>query len=476
MCPMQTTYNPEQLVTLPTAPELERAVLGELILEPMYLSDIGEILENRAFSDANRGGLFDLMMSMLRENAKIDLYTLSQRCKENPSLGITVNDLAAFTSMVGSAVNVVDHARQLKELENRRRLVLLGQELSARAGSGSKLSEDVASWLMTEVGTMESATARTDEFTPLKEAVRQTIDNLEERQRTLQAGECIGITTGLRRLDAVTGGWRGGQLIVLAGRPGMGKSATMLHFASSAALKGLSVCIFSLEMPTEQLTGRMIVGSSEVDATAFRNGAVKTDDWKRIEQSGEALGELPIYVNDRADISMRTIRSQCKAMHRRKYCDLVVVDYLQLINTSGRNGQNREREVAEASRAAKLLAKELSVPVILLAQLSREVEKRPDKTPMLSDLRESGAIEQDADIVAFLDIPEKRGLKVIVTSGGEVSSEGLGLLFVAKNREGQTRRVIFRHNESFTRISDYEQHTSTTNEISGTQGEDNLPL
>ena len=319
--------------------------------------------------------------------------------------------------------------------------------------------DGILDWATTEITTIAATATHADEIAPLSEVVRKTIDNLERRQQAVQAGECIGIPTGLQRLDALTGGWRGGQLIVLAGRPGMGKSAVMLHFARAAAAAGIPVCIFSLEMPAEQLTGRMLVGDSGIAPTAFRTGNVDGPGWSRLEQAGANLSAMPVYLNDRANISMNSIRSQCKAMHRRGRCGMVVIDYLQLVDTAMRNpNTTREREIADASRAAKLLAKELDVPVILLSQLSRKVEEqRDDKTPKLSHLRESGAIEQDADMVIFIDRPAVCGAQTIDTHRyGVIPSEGVGVLHIAKNREGAIGRIYFRHNESLTRITDYD--------------------
>ena len=414
-----TTYNRVAPVEeLPESPELERAVLGALILEPAYLPDVRAIVENSAFLDANNGKIFDVLAAMDDEQAKIDLYTLLQRCKQTGA-GIETAYLAQLTQCVGSGVNVLDHARRLKDVEIRRRLCLFGQELSARAAADP---DGVIDWATEEITAIASDTVRAGDIMPLSDVLRATLDRLEQRQKARQSGACVGVPTGLQRLDAITGGWRGGQLIVLAGRPAMGKSAVMLYFARAAAASGIPVCIFSLEMP--------------------------------------------VYLNDRAGISMTAIRSQCRAMQRRGRCGMVVIDYLQLLDTStGNRTSTREREVAEASRAAKLLAKEIDAPVILLSQLSRKVEERADKTPLLSDLRESGAIEQDADIVAFIDRPAMYGAQTIETSRyGTISSEGVGVLHIAKNREGATGRIYFRHNDSLTQITDYETGTTSTSE------------
>ena len=389
----QISYNRPAIEGLPESPELERAILGALILEPNQLSNVTEIIEISAFSDPNNGKIFGAMLSMLERGAKIDLYTLSQR----PELkgGEMLRYLSELTNAVGSGVNLLDHARQLADIEARRRLCLFGYELAARAVSDP---DGVSDWAMTEITAITDRVVRSDDITPLSDVVRATLDDLERRQQARQAGECIGIPTGLQRLDALTGGWRGGQLIVLAGRPAMGKSAIMLHFARAAAASGVPVCMFSLEMPAGQLAGRMLVGSSGINSVSFRTGDVGTDDWRKLEQAGAKLSTMAVYLNDRANININTIRSQCKAMARRGKCGMVIIDYLQLLDTSTRNASTtREREIAAASRSAKLLAKELNIPVILLSQLSRKIEERADKTPLLSDLRESGAIEQDAD-------------------------------------------------------------------------------
>lgn len=448
------TYNrPAPVEGLPESPELERAVLGALILEPEYLADVAEIVESSAFHDENKGNIYGAMLSMLERGDKIDLYTLSQR----PELkdGEMLRYLSELTNAVGSGVNVLDHARQLADIETRRRLCLFGYELAARAVSDP---DGVIDWATSEVAVIADRAVRSDDITPMSDVVRSTLDDLERRQQARQSGQCIGIPTGLQRLDALTGGWRGGQLVVVAGRPGTGKSATMLHFTRAAAVAGVPVCIFSLEMPSGQLAGRMLVGSSGVSSGAFRTGNVDASGWTKIEKAGATLSAMPVYLNDRANITINTIRSQCKAMARRGKCGMVIIDYLQLLDTSTRSANTtREREIAAASRSAKLLAKELDVPVILLSQLSRKVEERADKTPLLSDLRESGAIEQDADMVLFLDRPAMYGQTEIETDRyGLIPSDGVGIMHIAKNREGATGRLYLRHNESLTRITDYD--------------------
>lgn len=459
-----TTYNAsESIDTLPESPELERAVLGALILEPAYLPDVRAIIGNSAFLNTNNGKIFEVLAAMDDEQSKIDLITLLQRCRQIPEIEHPAVYLTQLTQCVGSGANVLNYAQQLKEVEIRRRLCLFGRQLAARAAADP---DGVIDWATAEITAISSDTVRARDIATLSDVLRSTLDRLEQRQKARQSGACVGVPTGLLRLDAITGGWRGGQLIVLAGRPAMGKSAVMLHFSSAAAASGVPVCIFSLEMPNDQLAGRMLVGGSNVSAGAFRVGNIDTNGWYELEQTGAKLSLLPVYLNDKADVSMSTIRAQCKTMQRQGQCGMVVIDYLQLLDTSSRNtSSTREREIATASRAAKLLAKELDVPVIMLSQLSRKVEERTDKTPLLSDLRESGAIEQDADIVAFIDRPAVYGVQTINTNRyGPISSDGVGVLHIAKNREGATGRIYFRHNDSLTQITDFEPEAASTRE------------
>lgn len=461
-----TTYN-SSIPTegLPESPELERAILGALILEPDYLSDVAEIVESTAFYTPQNKNIYDEMLAMLERNEKIDLYTLIHRCKGVPGIEHPASYLASLTSVVDSGVNVLEHARRLKDTETRRRLCLFGQQLAARAASDP---DGVLDWATAEITAITATTTGADDITPLSEIVRRTLENLERRQKARQAGACIGIPTGLHRLDILTGGWRGGQLIVIAGRPGMGKSAVMLHFARVAAASSVPVCVFSLEMPSEQLAGRMLIGGSGIESGTFRTGDVASAEWAQLERAGANISALPVYLNDQANTAMRTIRSQCKAMKRQGRCGMVIIDYLQLLDTStGNRNDTREREVAAASRSAKLLAKELDTPIILLSQLSRKVEERVDKTPLLSDLRESGAIEQDADMVLFIDRPAVYGIDTIETNRyGRISSEGVGVLHIAKNREGEVGRIYFRHNKSLTKITDYDTATIGVSETS----------
>lgn len=454
--------DPADALKLPEAPELERAVLGALLLESQYVADVRGILTSTAFCNTQNAAIYDAICKLDDRGLTPDLFTVGQEAKK---AGISLSEVATLTQDVGSGVEILNHARILADLDMRRRLILWAEELKAKA----QTDPDAVNWAMSGIERITGDVARIASARSIGDVMQDTLTDLERRQQAHQRGECVGISTGLPCMDRITGGWRGGQLVILAARPAMGKTAVALHFAQAAAGAGVPVCIFSLEMPATQLGGRMLVGASGVDARAFRSGAVSTEDWQRIEPGAARLSELPVTIIDTPSISMPAIRAQCRALQRQGRCGMVVIDYLQLTAPDSDKRNNREREVAEMSRAAKVLAKELDVPVILLSQLSRKVEERADKTPILADLRESGAIEQDADMVIFIDRPAIRKEETIDTAKfGLIPSEGVGVFSIAKNREGATGRIYFRHNESLTRITDYDTTPSTpTDEQNG---------
>ena len=443
-------------IEMPNSPTLESAVLGALLLEPQYIVTVRAVITKEAFYKPENGLIFDVVCQLDDRGETADLYTVSQQLKTEQ---ISVAYLAQLTQAVGSGIMAVSHARQLAELHMRRRMIMFTLDLMARAQSDAD-SCDIGEWARQQLDNISDDTLHTDAAHRMADVVDASLQELERRQQAMQNGECVGITTGLAHLNRITGGWRGGQLIVVAGRPAMGKTALSLLFARAATESGVPVCYYSLEMPDTQLAGRMLVGTSRVDAAAFRSGCVTSDDWRLIENGAAQLRSLPLYLFDKSSVTMTQIRMNSRSMQRKDRCGMVIIDYLQLITSTDDRRNNREREVAEISRAAKLLAKELNIPVVLLAQLSRKVEERADKTPLLSDLRESGAIEQDADMVIFIDRPAVYGIREFDGGNkyGTINSHGVGRLTIAKNREGSTGFIPFRHNESLTSIWDFENN------------------
>ena len=263
-----------------------------------------------------------------------------------------------------------------------------------------------------------------------------------------------GIPTGLTDLDRMTSGWQDSDLIVLAARPSVGKTALALHLARSAAMSGRAVAVYSLEMQGERLADRWLMAASDINARHWRSGVPSEQEMAEARVAAAELSRLQIHVDDSTVVSMDHVRSSARLLQSRGACDMIIIDYLQLCDMStGQNNRNREQEVAQAARKAKMLAKELNVPVVLLSQLNRLAEGHIDRRPELSQLRESGAIEQDADVVMLLYRPEQARITTDKESG--YPTEGLGVIIVAKQRNGETGNAYFHYNPEMTKIGDY---------------------
>ncbi len=433
--------------------ELEQSLLGSVILDPVELPDVmATIAHNDPFTDETNRVIFSEIRKLFQKGDDIDLITLAGR----PSLRGKTAYIAGLTQKVGAESNSVQHARILCELYMRRRLQAMGLELSTRADTADDVA-DVMQWAQTTIDDTLGVVASSHSPRHVGDILQEALSEIEQRAMAYGRGEATGIMTGLKSFDEATGGFRGGQLIVLAGRPAMGKSAVMLHFAREAADRGTPTVIFSLEMQGRELGDRLILSRSEVDSSGYRVGDISSDDWHSIERSNTMLRRLPIHIADSSNISIQTIKAQCQQLKAKGRCGMVIIDYLQLLDTrtSNRNA-NREREISETTRQAKMMAAELDIPVILLSQLSRKVEERAQKSPLLSDLRESGAIEQDADIVIFVNRPALYGVETIDTKRyGTISTQCLGILTIAKQRNGRTGNCYFRHSPDLNRISDY---------------------
>ena len=445
---------------IPAAVDIEEKIIGAIVNDPDHLPEIISFLTPECFYEPINAKIFGIISRMYDANEPIDLFTVSQRLKSDPELKEAKANvrLIGYTQQVATGANLVSYATIVKDMFVRRNLIISAQKLAAKAND---LSTDLSDVLDLQLKTADLS----NEIAfcgigahHIAKTLSKTLKQAENRQILAQSGQTTGITTGLTDLNRLTGGWQPSQLIVLAARPAMGKTALMLHFAKEAARAGTPVCIYSLEMSDISLANRLLLSESNVDAWRFRSGHLTPEDWKQLEAAAATLEKLPIYVDDNPVVSMRYIKSRSKLMQKRGQCGLILVDYLQLADTAtDKKNRNREQEIAQASRQAKIIAKELNVPFILLSQLSRSVEGRADKVPILSDLRESGAIEQDADIVSFIYRPAYYKLESIETdSFGVISTEGLGVLSIAKQRDGATGQILFRHNPSMTQIGDYD--------------------
>lgn len=439
-------------------PELEKAVIGACILDSDGVCEmLSSGIDDGIFTQPEAAAAFNAMREMYEGGLQVDLLTVVHTLrKKDCDIQRMTLFLSSCTDKVASSGHILSHCMALKELYVRREAVELGGRLVNVSEDGC---DDV----------FEKLRHLTDDFLDKKyggnmlhvsEVAKDSQHDFVKRIELAEQGRMSGITTGIRDLERITNGWQNSALNIIAGRPGMGKTAIAMHFALSAAKSGRSVCIYSLEMSRVKLTDRLIMALADgMDGGRFRSGNVTDCDIDAYQVGVTKLMKLPIYIDDHPLCTTGYIRATSRKMRERGNCDMVVVDYLQLTDmTTGASRQyNREQQVSKASREFKILAKELDVPVLLLSQLSRAVEGRGSKKPQLSDLRESGSIEQDADLVAFIYRPEYYGEEGYTRYDGYGNfTHGIAQVIVAKQRDGALGEVDFSYNRSLTKIWDFD--------------------
>jgi replicative DNA helicase len=382
--------------------EAEQAVLGAIFLEPSSLTLASEILIPEDFYRASHQKIFNVMLKLNDLGKAVDLITVTEELAASKLLedtgGVTyLSDLAAA---VPTAANIEYYARIVEEKSLLRRLI---RTATGIASDGYSREDEVEALLseaeksILEVAQRKNAGA----FHNIKDVLVRTYDNIELMHN--RVGDITGLETGFVDLDRMTAGFQRNDLIIVGARPSVGKTAFALNIAQNVAKKtGENIAIFSLEMGAEQLVMRLLCAEGNIDAQRLRTGSLTDEDWGKLTMAMGSLASTGIYIDDTPGVRISDIRSKCRRLAQEHGLGMILIDYLQLILGSGRSGENRQQEVSEISRSLKQLARELKVPVIALSQLSRGVEQRQDKRPMMSDIRESGSIEQDADIVAFL--------------------------------------------------------------------------
>ncbi|WP_019004963.1 replicative DNA helicase [Cohnella laeviribosi] len=382
--------------------EAEQAVLGAILLESEALITAMERLKAEDFYSVAHQRIFEAMIDLNEENEPLDLITLTALLQDRGQLEEIggVSYLAKLANAVPTAANVDYYAQIVEEKSMLRRLIRTATQI---VSSGYTAEDDVGALLNeAEQRIMELSNRRAAHgFVSIRDVLMDVFERVEFLYN--HKGGTTGIPSGFPDLDKMTSGFQRSDLIIVAARPSVGKTAFALNIAQNVAVRaGETVAIFSLEMSASQLVSRMICAESNVDAGRMRTGYLEGDDWEKLSMAIGALSEAQIYIDDTPGITVADIRAKCRRLKKEKGLGMIVIDYLQLIQGRGKPGENRQQEVSEISRTLKQIARELEVPVIALSQLSRGVEQRQDKRPMMSDLRESGSIEQDADIVAFL--------------------------------------------------------------------------
>jgi replicative DNA helicase len=434
----------------PQAVELEEAVLGACIVDGAVLAELSSLLAPEVFYRTENALIYEAIQRLHDGGMSVDLYTVANAMRSAGTLEAAggAQRVAGLSLRVASGASAKRHALVLVEKYAQRKLVEAGYKIAALGYGDGDDGDDVADAIAQAdalIADVAGAMAGRMDIPHVSEPAKAAKDEAYARAERVRQGKQTGVTTGLADLNRITGGWQPANLIILAARPSMGKTALMLHFAKAAARAGVPAVIFSLEMSDVAIANRLILSESSVAPDRFRSGYMTNEELGSVDLGVHAVSQLPIYVDSAADVGMAQIRAKARALHRKGMCGLVLIDYLQLCRERGERGRNREQAVAAMSREAKIMAKELGVPVILLSQLSREVERRGGGKPRLSDLRESGAIEQDADMVIFIHRPSyyERDCE-----------DGSGELLVEKNRDGPTGQVPFRYGVGMASIFD----------------------
>ncbi len=388
---------------MPHSIEAEQSVVGAMLMDKDAITAASEMISGSDFYQSAYGMIFDSMVELFNEGKPVDLITLQERLRQKdvPSEIASLEFVRDLVTAVPTSANVRYYAQIVADKAMMRRLIKLNEEIENICYAGKEPLEEVLE--KTEKSVFELLQRRnTGEYVPIKEVVLNALDRIEKASKS--KGTVTGIPTGFIDLDYKLSGLQPSDLILVAARPSMGKTAFVLNIAQYVAFKKeKSVAIFSLEMSKEQLVNRLFSLESQVDAQALRTGNMKDSDWEKLIEGAGIIGQSKLIIDDTPGISVSELRSKCRKYKLENDLDLIIIDYLQLMTGSvGRSSESRQQEISEISRSLKGLARELNVPLIALSQLSRAVESRPDKRPMLSDLRESGAIEQDADVVMFI--------------------------------------------------------------------------
>ncbi len=386
----------------PHSIEAEQSVIGAMLMDKEAIVVASEMLRGDEFYARQHGVLFDAMVELYNEGKPVDLITLQNRLREKdvPPEISSLEFVKDLLNVVPTSANVKHYATIVSEKALLRKLIRTNEEIVNACYAGKDKVETILE--DTEKRVFELVQSRnSSDYVPIRQVVINALEKIEASAKT--KGNVTGLSTGFLDLDYKTAGMQPSDFILVAARPSMGKTAFVLNIAEHMAFKeDKCVAIFSLEMSKEQLVNRLFSLESRVDAQQLRTGDLKDSDWEKLIESANVIGKSKLIIDDTPSISISEMRSKCRKFKLEHGLDIVIIDYLQLMSGSGRGNESRQQEISDISRSLKAMARELNVPVIALSQLSRAVEQRPDHRPMLSDLRESGAIEQDADVVMFI--------------------------------------------------------------------------
>lgn len=434
---------------MPNSLEAEQSVIGSMIMDQDAIVTAMEILLQEDFYHKQYGILFDAMIELYSSGQPVDLVTLQNKLKEKdvPQEVSSLEFVGELVRAVPTSANVKYYCNIVKENSMKRKLIRVTEEIENECYAGKESLESVLDKTEHDIFALLSSRTGGD-YVPIRQVVMNALEKIEKASQ--QDGNVTGIPTGFIDLDYRTAGLQPSDLVLIAARPSMGKTAFVLNIAQYVAFhENMCTAIFSLEMSKEQLVNRLFSLESRVDAQALRTGNLSDADWAKLVEGAGIIGDSELIIDDTPGISISEMRSKCRKYKLEHDLKLIIIDYLQLMSGSSRSTDSRQQEISDISRSLKALARELNVPVLALSQLSRAVEQRPDHRPMLSDLRESGAIEQDADVVMFIyrdDYYNK-----------DTELKGISEIIIAKQRNGPIGTVNLAWLPEYTKFANLER-------------------
>ena len=434
---------------MPNSLEAEQSVIGSMIMDKDAIISANEILIEDDFYHKQYGILFQSMIELYNDGKPVDLVTLQNKLKEKdvPQEVQSLEFVRDLVTSVPTSANIKYYANIVKDMAMKRKLIHVMEDIENECYVGKESLDSIMDNTEHDVFALTSS-RQTGDYVPIRQVVMNALEKIEKASQ--QQGTVTGIPTGFIDLDYRTAGLQPSDLILVAARPSMGKTAFVLNLAQHVAFhENMCTAIFSLEMSKEQLVNRLFSLESRVDAQALRTGNLSDADWEQLVEGAGIIGDSELIIDDTPGISISEMRSKCRKYKLEHDLKLIIIDYLQLMSGSGRGSESRQQEISDISRSLKALARELSVPVIALSQLSRAVEQRPDHRPMLSDLRESGAIEQDADVVMFIyrdDYYNK-----------DTELKGISEIIIAKQRNGPIGTVNLAWLPQYTKFANLER-------------------
>lgn len=429
---------------LPKSIEAERSVIGSMMMDPEAIVAVSEILTPEDFYQKQLGVIYGTMVELFSEGKAVDLVTLQDRLKTKdiPPEYLEVSFLSEMVMAVPVSTNAAYYAGIVREKSVMRNLIRTAEGIANNCYLGKESLDEILEKSEKAIFEISGKRGNTG-FESISKIVVDTITSIEMAAKN--KGSVTGIASGFIDVDYKTAGFQNSDLILIAARPSMGKTAFVLNLAEYIAVRSKQcTAVFSLEMSKDQLVKRLLSMNSHVDSQAIRTGSLSEEQWEMLFEGGRAIAESKLILDDTPGITVRELRSKCRKYKLEHDLKLIIIDYLQLMNGSSKS-ESRQQEVAEISRSLKALARELNVPIIALSQLSRQLESRPDKRPMLSDLRESGAIEQDADVVMFIYRDEYYNK--------ESEDKGIAEIIIGKQRNGPTGTVKLKWQAELTRFA-----------------------